>query len=918
MIATFVPVSGSGFEKAADAGEGARGCELQRKARRPAGARARKTKRFSEGFFAFLRRNLWYNWKMLTDRYVYLTDKNGICKEKSDEISAIKFNELKQMWEVRFRNNESVYFYRPENVRIVKNCLTEKESGGVYDYLLKTAAFSEIENSNGDNLLVKTLEKNRTVDSESALALYLNPGKMKAKKRRIANFIFPFGCNNSQYKAVTTALESRITVIQGPPGTGKTQTILNVIANLLTDGKTVLIVSNNNAATENVFEKLASPKCGLSFLCARLGKKENVDFFLENQSEPPLNSLSDWMGFSENFDSAGSIGKAAAELKRYFDSLEKIMALKGELAALSTEEQYYETHHSGELYSAKIFGKRNSSFVMSSVQKIQMRLNRRGRLSFWFRRRLKREYEIKTERGERIDDSRLLITVKMLFYQTRRNEITKEIAEAKDFCGNFQPQPVYDRSMKYLKYKIARKYRSPDFQAKRYTDSRKIFSDMRAFTNRYPIVLSTTFSSKNCAPDGFLYDYVIMDEASQVDLVTGALALSCAKNAVIVGDRMQLPNVIEEKNKEPLRELLNRYSLPKGYSFLNSFLVSVETVLPGVPRILLREHYRCHPRIINFCNQRFYGGKLIVMTEDCGEPDVLSVVKTVPGDFCRFFYNQRQIDVIKKEILPKLDECAKGDLGIIAPYNRQVEEIRAQIPEAETATVHKFQGREKETIIISTTDNVVGEFSDNANLLNVAVSRAKKRLALVVSGNEQPHGSNIAALIDYIRYRNFEVKESAVCSVFDFLYSQYTKERFRSLRASKKISRYETENRMYGLLTDLFSRERYAHFGVVFEMPLKDVIGRSVIDSLPEHLRSYAANDAAHVDFTVYDTVTKAVLFGIEVDGYHYHKKGTAQAERDEKKNEIFRLINLPLLRFGTRGSGEEETLIEMLEKFCC
>ena len=75
------------------------GCELQRKARRPAGARARKTKRFSEVFFAFLRRNLRYNESMLTDRYVYLTDKNGICKEKSDEISAIKFNELKQIAE---------------------------------------------------------------------------------------------------------------------------------------------------------------------------------------------------------------------------------------------------------------------------------------------------------------------------------------------------------------------------------------------------------------------------------------------------------------------------------------------------------------------------------------------------------------------------------------------------------------------------------------------------------------------------------------------------------------------------------------------------------------------------------------------------------------------------------------------------
>ena len=122
-----------------------------------------------------------------------------------------------------------------------------------------------------------------------------------------------------------------------------------------------------------------------------------------------------------------------------------------------------------------------------------------------------------------------------------------------------------------------------------------------------------------------------------------------------------------------------------------------ETVLPETPQVLLREHYRCHPRIINFCNERFYGGKLIVMTEDHGETDVISVVKTVPGDYCRSFYNQRQIDVIKKEILPGLDDEIKSDMGIIAPYNRQVDEIRLQIPEAETATVHKFQGREKIT-----------------------------------------------------------------------------------------------------------------------------------------------------------------------------------------------------------------------------
>ena len=49
------------------------------------------------------------------------------------------------------------------------------------------------------------------------------------------------------------------------------------------------------------------------------------------------------------------------------------------------------------------------------------------------------------------------------------------------------------------------------------------------------------------------------------------------------------------------------------------------------------------------------------MTEDKGEADVLEAIKTTPGNFCKDHYNQRQIDVIKEEILPKYseDEIAK-------------------------------------------------------------------------------------------------------------------------------------------------------------------------------------------------------------------------------------------------------------------
>ena len=61
----------------------------------------------------------------------------------------------------------------------------------------------------------------------------------------------------------------------------------------------------------------------------------------------------------------------------------------------------------------------------------------------------------------------------------------------------------------------------------------------------YPVILSTTFSSRNSLNSDVVYDYLIMDEASQVDIATGALALSCAKNVVIVGDTKQLPMLLQ-------------------------------------------------------------------------------------------------------------------------------------------------------------------------------------------------------------------------------------------------------------------------------------------------------------------------------------------------------------------------------------
>ena len=135
-------------------------------------------------------------------------------------------------------------------------------------------------------------------------------------------------------------MENQISVIQGPPGTGKTQTILNIIANILMQGKTVQIVSNNNSATENVYEKLSSPKYNLGFIAATLGNFENKKNFVENQ-ETEYPDFTSWRMEESPSVLHRKIAEQSVELKKFFDKQEKLAGLRQELAQLVTELEYF-------------------------------------------------------------------------------------------------------------------------------------------------------------------------------------------------------------------------------------------------------------------------------------------------------------------------------------------------------------------------------------------------------------------------------------------------------------------------------------------------------------------------------------------------------------------------------------------------
>ena len=823
-------------------------------------------------------------------------------------------------WHICF-DDGSGRTYEKRSLRIEVSCLGEKKAGSRLDYLRQLASINELKSDDGTVLLEKQYEKLTFVGQDTAMAVYLDPAGHLPNIRPKCIPIFPFGGNASQFHAVSAALENQISVIQGPPGTGKTQTILNIIANLLATGKTVLVVSNNNSATENVLEKLSDPKNALDFLAAPLGKRENKASFVQGQTGF-YPKLSEWKQSPEQQVQLRSrVSALSAELSNIFIKQERLAEAKQELSALTLEMKYFADY-------CKETGIDNTGVILRRELKSQrlMQLwqecctfsDEDRSITLWFKLKSVLLYGISDWKFYQNNLPRIITMLQGLYYRTKKAELESEVASIEKMLIENDAKSKMDEltklSTRFLRAVLSERY--GDRQNRRVFTDDDLWQRPMEVLKEYPIILSTTFSSRSSLKDA-IYDYLIMDEASQVDVATGALALSCAKNAVIVGDLKQLPNVVTDEMKRRSDAVFSSFDLPSGYSFSdNSFLKSVCNVMPNVPQTLLREHYRCHPKIIGFCNQKFYQNELVIMTEDHGEPDVLKVFQTNLGNHRRDHINQRQIDVTVQEVLPQLDANSPEEIGIVAPYRDQVFKIEKELgdSEIEVHTVHKFQGREKAAIVLTTVDDVVTDFSDDPYLLNVAVSRAKRQLMLVASGNKQPADSNIGDLISYIRYNNCDIVQSDLYSVFDLLYSQYTDARISYLRKHRRVSEYDSENLMYGAICDLLNARPQLSLGVICHQPLNMLIRDP--HRLNDDECRYAMNTATHLDFLIYHRISKKPVLAIEVDGFHFHKQGTAQYERDRMKDHILKLYQIPAFRFPTNGSGEIGKIAQALDAY--
>lgn len=246
------------------------------------------------------------------------------------------------------------------------------------------------------------------------------------------------------------------------------------------------------------------------------------------------------------------------------------------------------------------------------------------------------------------------------------------------------------------------------------------------------------------------WDYLFIDEASQLSLADAVAAGGCAQNIVLLGDQMQLPQPTEGVHPGD-----------SGLSVLD-YLMQGHATVPANQGIFLGTTHRMHPEVCKHISEGVYEGRLMSASACAVQGLVLKatadpvlrkhgvVYVPVPHENC----NQSSKEEVSriKELFINLQQqswtdrngetrpVTLDDILVVAPYNAQVRALRYALGNGtRIGTVDKFQGQEAAVVIVSMTTSDGNnlprslDFLFSKNRLNVAISRAKCLALLVAS-----------------------------------------------------------------------------------------------------------------------------------------------------------------------------------------
>ncbi|USK68573.1 AAA domain-containing protein [Peribacillus asahii] len=278
-------------------------------------------------------------------------------------------------------------------------------------------------------------------------------------------------------------------------------------------------------------------------------------------------------------------------------------------------------------------------------------------------------------------------------------------------------------------------------------------------------VLGVTLSK--AAMDSLIYerdfDLIVVDEASMAYIPQVAFAASLGKRIVVCGDFKQLPPIAMSDSK--LVEMWLKRDI-----FHGSKIVDVVERGQEHPNLfMLKEQRRMHPDISSFTNSFIYKNKVfdhsavrknrqpIANTKPFSKEAATLVDLSKMGAYClKESASDSRFNLlsalISMQFILSGRENGIDSIGFIAPYKAQARLLSACIQELIpdnavdqgdkriiSATVHKFQGSERDMIVFDNVDSypqhrasVLLTDATSDRLINVAVTRARGKLINIV------------------------------------------------------------------------------------------------------------------------------------------------------------------------------------------
>lgn len=275
------------------------------------------------------------------------------------------------------------------------------------------------------------------------------------------------------------------------------------------------------------------------------------------------------------------------------------------------------------------------------------------------------------------------------------------------------------------------------------------------------IICATLMGSSHDSIKELNFDTVIIDEASQATVPECWNVILKGKRVILAGDHLQLPPTVKSNDARAM-----------GLE-----VTLLDRMTDSIPDcVLLQEQYRMNDEILAFSNAQFYQGKLR-SHEQCAhrklsdDSPVLTFIDTSGCGFeemqskeTRSLRNEGEYFILREHFLSQQDHYHNQSIGIISPYKDQVKYISALIEEEEeyrgfdiqVNSIDGFQGQEKDVIYISLVrSNDQGEigFLKDYRRLNVAMTRARKRLIIIGDGVTLGQDKMYSALMEHVEQK---------------------------------------------------------------------------------------------------------------------------------------------------------------------